>query len=106
MEKSYFVYIMSNTSKMLYTGVTNDVEKWAFQHKPKLIPAFIQKYNLNKLVYFEEFRNVREAIRREKQIKGWLRSKKVALIESINPSWKDLAEDHSKSATRFNKLSS
>jgi putative endonuclease len=106
MEKSYFVYIMSNSSKMLYTGVTNDIETRAFQHKSKLIPGFTQKYNIHKLVYFEEFRNVREAIRREKQIKGWLRSRKVVLIESMNPSWKDLAEDHSKSSTKFNKLSS
>ena len=106
MEKSYFVYIMSNSSKMLYTGVTNDVETRVFQHKSKLIPGFTQKYNLHKLVYFEEFRNVREAIRREKQMKGWLRSRKVALIESMNPSWKDLAEDHFKSSTKFKNLSS
>jgi putative endonuclease len=106
MQKSYFVYIMSNTSKMLYTGVTNDVELRAFQHKSKSIPGFTQKYNLNKLVYFEKFGDVREAIQREKQIKGWLRSKKVALIESVNPRWLDLAEDHFESSRKFSALSS
>jgi len=102
MQKSYFVYILSNTSKMLYTGVTNDVEVRAFQHKSKLVPGFTQKYNLHKPVYFEKFNSVHEAIRREKQIKGWLRSKKVALVESANPRWLDLAEDHFKSTTKFN----
>ena len=106
MEKSYFVYIMSNCSKMLYTGVTNDVEIRAFLHKSKRAPGFTQKYNLHKLVYFERLGDIREAIRREKQIKGWLRSKKVALIESVNPEWNDLAEDHFKSSAKFSKLSS
>jgi putative endonuclease len=106
MQKSYFVYIMSNTTRMLYTGVTNDVEMRAFQHKSKRIPGFTQKYNLHKLVYFERFADVREAIRREKQIKGWLRSKKVALIESVNPLWLDLAEDHFNSSRKFSVMSS
>jgi putative endonuclease len=106
MAKAYFVYIMSNSSKMLYTGVTNDVETRAFQHKSKRIPGFTQRYNLHKLVYFEKFGNVREAIGREKQIKGWLRTKKVALIESVNPQWLDLAEDHFKSAAKFDPMSS
>lgn len=104
MEKSYFVYIMSNSSKMLYTGVTSDVETRAFQHKSKRIPGFTQRYNLHKLVYIEKFSSVREAVGREKQIKGWLRSKKVALIESVNPQWFDLAEDHFKSAAKFNRM--
>jgi putative endonuclease len=106
MQKSYFVYIMSNASKMLYTGVTNDIELRSFQHKSKRIPGFTQKYNLHKLVYFERFGDVREAIRREKQIKGWLRSKKVALVESANPRWLDLAEDHFKSSRKFSVMSS
>jgi putative endonuclease len=101
MRKSYFVYIMSNISKMLYTGVTNDLDTRIFQHKAKAGGAFTLKYNVHKLVYFEEYGEVREAIRREKQIKGWLRSKKVALIETMNPSWLDLAEEHFKSAERF-----
>jgi putative endonuclease len=77
---------------MLYVGVTNDLHKRVFQHKSKLIPGFTQKYNLYKLVYFEMFGDIRAAIAREKQIKGWLRSKKVALIIVKNPQWKDLAE--------------
>jgi len=76
MGRSYFVYLMSNESRMLYVGVTNDIHKRVFQHKSKLIPGFTQKYNLYKLVYFEEFGDIRAAIAREKQIKGWLRSKK------------------------------
>jgi putative endonuclease len=106
LEKAYFVYIMSNSSKMLYTGVTNDVETRAFQHKSKRIPGFTQRYNLHKLDCFEKFSSVRGAIGREKQIKGWLRSKKVALIESVNPQWVDLAEDHFKSAAKYNRMSS
>jgi len=77
---------------MLYVGVTNDLQKRVFQHKSKLIPGFTQKYNLYKLVYFEMFGDIRAAIAREKQIKGWLRSKKVALIFTKNQEWKDLAE--------------
>ena len=92
MERSYFVYILSNESKMLYVGVTNDLHKRVFQHKSKLIPGFTQKYNLYRLVYFEMFGDIRAAIAREKQIKGWLRSKKVALIIAKNLQWKDLAE--------------
>jgi putative endonuclease len=100
-EKAYFVYMMSNSSKMLYTGVTNNVEARAFQHKSKRVPGFTRDYNLHKLVYFEEFGSVRGAIRREKQIKGWLRAKEVALIESVNPRWDDLSKDHAESAARF-----
>jgi putative endonuclease len=86
--------------------VTNDVTKRALQHKSKSIPGFTKKYNLYKLVYFEEFTDVRAAIAREKQIKGWLRSRKVALINSRNLDWKDLAEAHSKSGEKFKKLAS
>ena len=101
MSRVYFVYIMSNVSKMLYTGVTNDVEGRAFEHKSKRAPGFTKRYNMHKLVYFESFGNIQEAIRREKQIKGWVRAKKVALIESVNPQWADLAEDHAASVVRF-----
>jgi putative endonuclease len=106
MEKAYFVYIMSNSSKMLYTGVTNDIETRVFQHESKRIRGFTQRYNLYKLVYFEKFGNVREPIKREKQIKGWLRSEKVTLIESVNPQLLDLSGDHFKSAAKFNRPSS
>jgi putative endonuclease len=91
--KTYHVYIMSNISKMLYTGVTGDLENRIFRHKSKLTDGFTKKYNLHRLVYFEAFGDVRDAIAREKQIKGWLRAKKVALIESVNPEWKDLAPE-------------
>ena len=77
----------------MYTGVTNDLERRIYEHKCKLILGFASKYNLRKLVYFEETTDVNAAIAREKQIKGWLRKKKVALIESMNPEWKDLTED-------------
>ncbi len=106
MEKRYSVYIMSNVSKMLYVGVTNDLEKRVLQHKSKLIPGYTQKYNLFKLVCFESFGDIRDAIRREKQIKGWLGSKKVALIESVNLKWNDLAEAHFSSGVKFEPMSS
>jgi putative endonuclease len=83
---------MSNVSKMLYVGITNGLTRRVYEHKAKRIPGFTQKYNVCMLVYFEEFGHVRAAIAREKQIKGWLRSKKVALIAAKNPHWKDLAE--------------
>ncbi len=93
MKKTYFVYIMSNVSKMLYTGVTNDLEHRVFQHKAKEVEGFTKKYNIYRLVYFEGLGDIRDAIAREKQIKGWLRAKKVALIESMNPEWKELAPE-------------
>ena len=104
MERSYCVYIMSNSSKMLYTGITNDLEKRIFQHKSRLIAGFAQKYNLHKLVYVERFIDERDAIRPKKHIKGWLRSKKVALVESVTPRCLDLAEDHFKSSAKFKKM--
>jgi len=91
--KQYYVYIMTNRSGTLYTGVTNDLVRRVYEHKNKLIPGFTAKYNITKLVYFETTDDVRTAIAREKQIKGWLRVKKVALIESVNPSWDDLSAD-------------
>jgi putative endonuclease len=93
MKKTYHIYIMSNISKMLYIGVTNDIQFRVFQHKRKQVAGFTQRYNLFKLVYAEAFGDIRDAIAREKQIKGWLRVKKVSLIESLNPDWKDLAAD-------------
>jgi putative endonuclease len=87
----FHVYILSNISKMLYIGVTNDVERRVYEHKQKLVAGFSAKYNLHRLVYLEAFGHIRDAIAREKQIKGWLRAKKVALIEAQNPKWQDLA---------------
>lgn len=84
---------MTNRSKTLYTGVTNDLYRRVYEHKQKLIPGFTQKYNINRLVYYQETSDIKEAIAREKQIKGWLRAKKITLIESANPQWRDLSAD-------------
>jgi putative endonuclease len=89
----FYVYIMSNTSKTLYTGVTNNLERRVYEHKQKIIPGFTAKYNITKLVYYEDTLDIQAAITREKQIKGWLRMKKINLIESSNPQWLDLAAD-------------
>ena len=91
--KHYYVYIMANRSKILYTGVTNDLQRRVYEHKQHLIEGFTSKYHITCLVYFEETSDVNAALTREKQIKGWLRSKKVDLIESINPDWRDLSEE-------------
>jgi putative endonuclease len=84
---------MTNKSKTLYTGVTNDIQRRAFEHKNKLIKEFTKRYNITKLVYCESVENIQDAIIREKQIKGWLRTKKVALVEADNPGWKDLSKE-------------
>ena len=90
--KQYYVYIMTSKSGTLYTGVTSDLGVRVYQHKNKTFPGFTKKYNVNRLVYFETFSQVQDAIAREKSIKGWLRKKKIALIESTNPTWADLSE--------------
>ena len=79
-------------NKVLYTGITNNLERRIYEHKNKLVKGFTEKYNINKLVYFEHTEDVNSAIAREKQIKGWTRKKKNDLIESTNPRWKDLFE--------------
>jgi len=89
----YYVYIMAGKSAVLYTGVTNNVERRVLEHKRKLAPGFTRQYNVDRLVYYETWADVRDAIAREKQIKGWLRKKKVALIESKNPGWEDLSAE-------------
>jgi putative endonuclease len=89
--KSYYVYVMTNESRTLYTGVTNDLTRRVYEHQHKLLPGFTAKYNITRLVYFEEANDVQAALAREKQIKGWLRKKKIALIESVNPKWIDLS---------------
>jgi putative endonuclease len=81
---------MTNPSRTLYVGVTNDLERRVLQHRHKSVEGFTQRYNITRLAYFEEFSDIRDAIAREKQIKGWSRSKKVALIEAKNPTWRDL----------------
>src|SRR5437867_1285991 len=89
--KQYCVYIMTNEARTLYIGVTNNLERRVYEHKHKLIPGFTGKYNLTKLVHYEVTNDIRDAIAREKQVKGWLRAKKVALIEEDNPGWQDLS---------------
>ena len=90
-DHEYFVYIMSSHSGTLYIGMTNSIYRRALQHKSGEIEGFASKYHCNQLVYYEGF-DIRRAIDREKQLKGWRRSKKIALIESRNPRWEDLAE--------------
>ncbi len=93
-EKQYYVYILTNKmNNVLYVGVTGHLERRIYEHKNKLIDGFTKKYNLTKLVLLEDTNDIRDAIEREKQIKGWLRQKKITLIEKTNPEWKDLAED-------------
>ena len=91
----YHVYIMASESGVLYIGVTNHLDFRIAQHKQKLVPGFTSKYNVTKLVYFEPFADVRNAIAREKQLKRWRREKKIFLIERLNPNWRDLSQDFS-----------
>ena len=93
MQKSYYVYIVTNKRNgTLYTGVTNNLMRLIYEHKNKLVDGFTKKYGLNILVHYEMTNDVYSAISREKQIKGWIRKKKLALIEETNPYWKDLSE--------------
>lgn len=92
--KDYYVYIMTNKiCSVLYIGVTGNLVRRVYEHKNKLIEGFTKKYSINKLVYFETTENIEDAIRREKQLKGWRRDRKNNLIEQKNPLWKDLYED-------------
>ena len=91
--KQYFVYIMTNKNDtVLYTGITNDLKRRAFQHREKLSEGFTNRYNVTKLVYYEAFDDPENAIMREKQIKGGSRRKKIALVENANSEWEDLYE--------------
>ena len=87
-----YVYIMASRTKTLYIGVTNDIERRAWEHKSRTLVGFTGRYNIDRLVYYEDCESIQDAIQREKQLKGWLRRKKVALIESANPEWDDLAD--------------
>jgi putative endonuclease len=91
-EHQYFVYIMCSNSGTLYIGMTNSIYRRALQHKRGEIEGFSSKYHCNRLVYYQSFDDVHKAIGREKQLKGWLRARKIALIESRNPRWQDYAE--------------
>jgi len=90
--KSYFVYILSSRSGVLYVGVTNDLEHRLLQHRAKVQPGFTAKYHCTILVWYETFHDVNTAIETEKRIKGWRRSRKIELIEKMNPTWRDLSE--------------
>ncbi len=89
--KTYFVYIITNKPNgTLYIGVTNDLERRIWEHKNKIVKGFSAKYNLDKLIYSEDYSDIKDAISREKHLKGWTRKKKIDLIESVNKEWKDL----------------
>lgn len=90
-EKQYWVYILTNRSKTLYIGITNNLPRRVWEHKNKQVDGFTQKYHIDQLVYYEETGNVMSALEREKQLKKWRREKKVALIHQKNPDWLDLA---------------
>ena len=89
---SYFVYIATNKSSTIYVGVTNNLERRIHEHDKKKGAHFTAKYNINKLIYFCEFNRIEEAIAAEKKIKGWSRKKKMALIKTINPEFKNLLD--------------
>jgi putative endonuclease len=91
-ERRYYVYIMASRSLTLYTGITDDVCRRALEHKAGVLKGFTKQYNIDRLVYYEVFKYVNNAIAREKQIKAWTRAKRLALIKSTNPTWQDLAE--------------
>ncbi|MBN2733163.1 MAG: GIY-YIG nuclease family protein [Balneolaceae bacterium] len=92
MTQRYHVYIMSNISRMIYIGITNDLARRVEEHKSDRKNGFTGRYNIHRLIYYEEFQDVQKAIAREKELKGWRREKKIELIEKVNPEWKDLAK--------------
>ena len=94
--RDFYVYIVASKTRRLYVGVTSHLERRAHEHKHHLIEGFTRRYNIERLVYYEHFRDAQAAINREKQIKGWLRSRKIVLIEETNPEWQDLSERWSK----------
>ena len=91
MDRQYYVYILTNQiCSVLYVGVTNDLVRRIYEHKRKIVDGFTKKYNIDKLVYYEEYSDIMEAIAREKQIKAGRRKMKIALIDTLNPEWEDL----------------
>ena len=90
-EKTYYIYAMTNwNNEVLYIGMTSNLEKRLYEHKQKLVEGFTEKYNVNKLVYFETTNCAQSAVERERQLKGWTRKKKDQLIEAVNPHWEEL----------------
>jgi putative endonuclease len=92
MSHTYCVYTLASRSRNLYTGVTNNLERRMVEHRQGLVPGFTSRYKIFRLVHFEEFGDIHDAIAREKEIKGWRREKKLWLIKRHNPTWADLAE--------------
>ena len=90
-DRSYYVYLMSSLSQTLYVGVSNDLERRVQEHQAGTPGSFTARYNVNRLVYFEEFRDINQAIAHEKEIKRMTRARKVKLVESVNPQWRDLS---------------
>jgi putative endonuclease len=93
MSKGGYVYIVASRSRRIYIGVTSDLVRRVDEHKRKVGSSFAAKYNMDRLVYYEQYGDIRDAIEREKQLKKWRREKKVGLIERENPEWRDLTED-------------
>jgi len=91
LHRSYYTYIVASRSKVLYTGMTNNLERRIMEHEHGKGSRFTKRYNVNRLVWYETFRRPQEAVAREKELKGWIRARKIALIEAVNPSWEDLA---------------
>jgi putative endonuclease len=93
-EKTYYVYLLTNwNNKVLYVGITNDLVRRIYEHKEKFVKGFTEKYNVTKLVYYEQTPDISEALNREKEIKKWRREKKNRLVVNTNPQWRDLSED-------------
>lgn len=91
--KTYWVYILASHRRVLYVGMTSNITRRMYEHRHKLIAGFTQRYNVNQLVYYEQTNRVEAAIEREKQIKGWRREKKLELIRSFNPTWRDFSTE-------------
>jgi putative endonuclease len=93
MDRTYHVYVMANVSRTIYVGCTGDLMRRVAEHRSKSIAGFTRRYNLTVLVWFEGFERHVDAIARERELKGWARAKKIALIETMNPNWLDLADE-------------
>jgi len=93
-DRTYYVYLLTNwNNKVIYVGITNDLERRIYEHKEKCVKGFTEKYNVNKLVYYEQTPDINAALNREKEIKKWRREKKNRLVVNTNPLWRDLSED-------------
>jgi putative endonuclease len=104
MHDQFFVYFLTNwNNKVMYIGVTSNLEKRIYEHKNKMVTGFTQKYNVNKLVYFESTIDINAAIAREKEVKKWRREKKNQLVISANPEWKDLSEEWNQDFSLWSK---